>query len=167
VALLLLLVAGTVGGYLAQLLKLPGGAALGAMAAAATLNIALGDRPAAVPKGLDFAALVLVGVSLGASLNRRALAGTANLIAPSLLVLGVLSVVGVVLALALQRFFGFDLITALFAAAPGGMTNMAIVAKDAGGNGVSVALIHLVRLVGVFVLVPLVAFFARRFYSDL
>lgn len=146
-----------------MLFRLPGGAALGAMAAAVMVNLALGDRPASVPRGLDFTALVLVGVSVGAAITRSTLAGAANLVGPSLLVLGVLSVVGVVLAFTLRRFFDLDLTTALFAAAPGGMANMAIVAKDAGGNGVAVALIHLVRLVGVFVLVPLVAFFARRF----
>ena len=52
--------------------------------------------------------------------------------------------------------------TALFAAAPGGMNNMAILAKDAGGDGFAVALVHLVRLVGIFVFVPVVAFFLRR-----
>ncbi len=162
-ALLSLLLAGAAGGYLAQLLKLPGGAALGAMVAVAAVNVSLGDRSATVPKGLDFAALVLVGVSVGVSITREELAGAANLIVPSLLILVVFSGVGVVLALTLQRFFGFDPITALFAAAPGGMANMAVLAKDAGGSGFSVALVHLVRLVGIFVFVPVVAFFLRRF----
>lgn len=158
----LLIAAGIAGGYLAQLLKLPGGAALGAMVTVAAVNVALGGRAVAVPRGLDFAALVLVGVSLGASITRGALSGAANLIVPALLILGILSVVGVALALMLQRFFGFDLTTALFAAAPGGMTNMAIMAKDAGGDGFSVALIHLVRLLGIFIFVPVVAFFLQR-----
>ncbi len=161
--MLLLLVAGTVGGYLAQLFKLPGGAALSAMMAAVVVNVALGDRPALVPKGLDFAALVLVGVTVGAAVTRDTLAGAANLIAPSLLILGVFSGVGVVLALVLRRFFGFDLTTALFAAAPGGISSMAVLAKDAGGNGFSVALIHLVRVLGIFIFIPAVAFFMRRF----
>ena len=160
---LLLLLAGAAGGFLAQLFRLPGGAALGAMLAVAAVNVSLGDRPATVPRGLDFAALVLVGVSVGATITREALAGAAQLIAPSLLILGLMSLVGVVLALMLRRFFGFDLITALFAAAPGGMTNMAILAKDAGGNGFSVALVHLVRVVGIFIFVPVVAFLLRRF----
>lgn len=158
----LLLAAGVVRGYLAQLFKLPGGAALGAMVTVAAVNVALGGRPVTVPRGLDFAALVLVGVSLGASINRSALSGAANLIVPALLILGILSVVGVLLALTLQRFFGFDLTTALFAAAPGGMTNMAILAKDAGGDGFAVALVHLVRLFGIFIFVPVVAFFLGR-----
>ena len=151
--LLLLLAAGTLGGYLAQLVRLPGGAAL---------NVALGGRPTAFPRGLDFAALVLVGVSLGAAIGREQLAGAVNLIVPALLILLVFSAVGVVLAVVLQRGFGFDPTTALFAAAPGGMNNMAILAKDAGGDGFAVALVHLVRLVGIFVFVPVVAFFLRR-----
>jgi len=163
VGVVLLLLAGAAGGYLAQLFRLPGGAALGAMVAVAVLNVAFGGRPATVPRGLDFAALVLVGVSVGASITRETLAGAARLVVPSLVILGLLALVGVGLALMLVRFFGFDLTTALFAAAPGGMTNMAILAKDAGGNGFSVALVHLVRLVGIFIFVPVVAFFLRRF----
>ena len=154
--LLLLLAAGTLGGYLAQLVRLPGGAAVGALVAAAALNVALGGRPTAFPRGLDFAALVLVGVSLGAAIGREQLAGAVNLIVPALLILLVFSAVGVVLAVVLQRGFGFDPTTALFAAAPGGMNNMAILAKDAGGDGFAVALVHLVRLVGIFVFVPVV-----------
>ena len=79
-----------------------------------------------------------VGVSLGAAIGREQLAGAVNLIVPALLILGVLSAVGAGLAVVLQRGFGFDPTTALFAAAPGGMNNMAILAKDAGGDGFAV-----------------------------
>lgn len=160
--IVLLLAAGTVGGYLAQVFKLPGGAALGAMLAAAAMNIALGSRAPVLPKSLDFAALVLVGVSVGATINRSALSSIAGLIVPALVILTVFSLVGVGLAVLLQRYFGFDLMTALFATAPGGLSNMAILAKDAGGNAPVVALIHLVRVVGIFIFVPVVAFFLRR-----
>lgn len=161
-AIVLLLASGVIGGYLAQLLKLPGGAALGAMLAAAAMNIVLGGRAPTLPKAFDFSALVLVGVSVGATINREALSSIIGLIVPALIILLVFSIVGVVLALVLRRYFGFDLMTALFAAAPGGLSNMAILAKDAGGNGLAVALVHLVRLIGIFLFVPLVAYFLRR-----
>lgn len=160
--LLLLLAAGVGGGALAQVIKLPGGAAIGAMLAVGAVNVALGERAASVPQGINFAALVLIGVSIGASVQRDTLASAANLIWPALLILVVFSVVGVALAVLLQRFFGFDLTTALFATAPGGMSNMAILAQDAGGNGFAVALIHMVRVIGIFILLPLVTFFAGR-----
>ncbi len=161
-AVALLLAAGLIGGYLAQLFKLPGGAALGAMLAAAAMSILLGNRAPTLPKTFDFAALVLVGVSVGATINREALASIGGLIVPALLILLVFSLVGVGLALVLRRYFGFDLMTALFATSPGGLSNMAILAKDAGGNALIVALVHLVRVVGIFVFVPVVAFFLRR-----
>ena len=159
---IVLLLAGTAGGYVAQLLKLPGGAALGAMLVAAAMNIALGGRAPTLPKALDFGALVLVGVSIGASINREALSSVSQLIVPALIILVVFSLVGVALAAVLQRYFGFDLMTALFATAPGGLSNMAMLAKDAGGNALFVALIHLVRVVGIFLFVPVVAFLLRR-----
>lgn len=132
------------------------------MLAAAAMNIVLGGRAPTLPKAFDFAALVLVGVSVGATINREALLSITGLIVPALIILLVFSIVGVVLALVLRRYFGFDLMTALFAAAPGGLSNMAILAKDAGGNGLAVALVHLVRLIGIFLFVPLVAYFLRR-----
>lgn len=160
--IVLLLAAGVVGGYLAQLLKVPGGAALGSMLAAAAMSVALGQRAVVLPKSFDFAALVLVGVSVGATINRGALSSITQLIVPALLILVVFSLVGVALAVLLQRYFAFDLMTALFATAPGGLSNMAILAKDSGGNALVVALIHLVRVVGIFLFVPVVAFFLRR-----
>ena len=157
----LLLIAGALGGFLAQTFNVPGGAAIGAMVAAAAANVTLGDQAVTVPRGLDFAALVLVGVSVGSTITREALRGALNLIFPALLILVTFLVVGLCLAYILQRWFGVEPMTALFATSPGGISSMAILAKDAGGDGFTVALIHLIRVVGVFLVVPILAFFLR------
>lgn len=125
------------------------------MLAAAALNVLLGERSAGLPPGLPFVALTLVGVSIGSTVQRGMLVQAGHLLLPALLILLTFSVFGVVLALLMQRFFGFDLTTALFATAPGGMSNMAILAQEAGGNGFAVALIHMVRVMGIFLLLPL------------
>ncbi|ADI13430.1 AbrB family transcriptional regulator [Truepera radiovictrix] len=150
-----MLLAGFAGGALAQWLRLPGGAAIGAMLATAAVSVLLGERAAALPPGLPFVALVLVGVSVGSTVQRETLAHAGHLLLPALLILLSFSVFGVALALLMQRVFGFDLTTALFATAPGGMSNMAILAQEAGGNGFAVALIHMVRVMGIFLLLPL------------
>ena len=77
--LFLLLLAGALGGFLAQTFNVPGGAAVGAMVAAAAANVLLGEQGVAVPKSLDFAALVLVGVSVGSTITREALRGALGL----------------------------------------------------------------------------------------
>lgn len=157
----LLLLAGALGGFLAQTFNVPGGAAVGAMVAAAAANVLLGEQAVSVPRGLDFAALVLVGVSVGSTITREALRGALDLFVPALLILITFLAVGLCLAYVLQRFFGVETVTALFATSPGGISSMAILAKDAGGNGFTVALIHLVRVVGVFLFVPILAFFFK------
>ena len=157
----LLLFAGALGGFLAQTLNIPGGAAIGAMVAAAAANVFLGDQAVTVPQSMDFAALVLVGVSVGSTITREALRGALNLVFPALLILVTFLVVGLCLAYILQHWFGVEPMTALFATAPGGISSMAILAKDAGGSGFTVALIHLVRVVGVFLIVPILAFFFK------
>jgi membrane AbrB-like protein len=158
----IVLLAGLMGGALAQWLRLPGGAAIGAMLAAAAVNVLLGERSAALPPGLPFVALVLVGITVGSTVQREALAHAGHLLLPALLILLTFSVFGVALAVCMQRFFGFDLVTALFATAPGGMSNMAVLAQQAGGDGFAVALIHMVRVIGIFLLQPLLtALFGR------
>ena len=156
-----LLLAGALGGYLAQTFNIPGGAAVGAMVAAAAANVFLGQQAVVVPKSLDFVALVLIGVSVGSTITREALRGALGLLVPALLILVTFLVVGLSLAYVLQRWFGVETMTALFATSPGGISSMAILAKDAGGNGFTVALIHLVRVVGVFLIVPMIAFFIK------
>ena len=159
--LIWLLLAGAAGGWLAQTFNIPAGAAVGAMIAAAAANVSLGEQAVAVPKSLDFVALVLVGVTVGSTITREALRGALDLLFPALFILITFLAVGIALALVLKRWFGIDLTTALFATSPGGISSMAILAKDAGGNGFTVALIHLVRVVGVFLIVPIIAFFVK------
>ena len=157
----LLLLAGALGGFLAQTLNVPGGAAVGAMVAAAVANLFFGEQGVTVPRSLDFAALVLVGVSVGSTVTREALRGALGLLVPALFILITFLAVGFCMAYVLHRWFGVDPITALFATSPGGISSMAILAKDAGGAGFIVVLIHLVRVVGVFLIIPILAFFFR------
>ena len=157
----LLLLAGVLGGFLAQTFNIPGGAAVGAMVAAAAANVSLGEQGVAVPKSIDFAALVLVGVSVGSTVTREALRGALGLLVPALFILLTFLAIGFCLAYILQRWFGVDPVTALFATAPGGISSMAILTKDAGGDGFIVVLIHLVRVVGVFLIIPILAFFIK------
>jgi uncharacterized protein len=158
---LLFLIAGAAaGGYLAQLLRLPGGAALGAMIGAIIVNVSLGGS-VKVPRPLEFTSFVLFGVIIGAGVTRADLSALTGLIGPALLVLVSLTFVGVGLSFVLERYFGFDLATAIFATAPGGMGNMALLAKESGANAFTVALIHLIRINGIIFLAPLISLLAK------
>ena len=47
-----------------------------------------------------------------------------------------------------------DIITALFASAPGGVTDMALIAEDMGADSTKIAGMHSLRLITVIILFP-------------
>ena len=63
----------------------------------------------------------------------------------------------------IQRWTSMDMITALFASAPGGVTDMALIAEDMGADSVKVTGMHTVRLIGVISLYPALISVLLRF----
>jgi len=156
--LLLLLLVGVSGGYMARLMNMPGGAAIGALLGVVVWNVVVAQA-VDVPGELGFIAEVLIGVVIGASVTREAVGGIGALLLPAGIILLVLSLATLGLTLLLHHVFGVDIVTALFATAPGGLANMAIVAKSTGGDAFVVSVIQLVRLLGVFLIIPPLARF--------
>ncbi len=62
----------------------------------------------------------------------------------------------------LARLFGYNLVTAILASAPGGSSGVVATASEAEADEVVVTFVHLVRLSAIVVVVPiLVALFFR------
>jgi uncharacterized membrane protein AbrB (regulator of aidB expression) len=62
----------------------------------------------------------------------------------------------------LVRLFGYDLVTAILASTPGGLSGVVATASEAEADEVVVTFVHLVRLSTIIVVVPiLVALFFR------
>lgn len=150
------------GAWVGQRVRLPGGAVVGAFAAVAALGLLAGWR-AAPPEPLRLAAFVTVGWLLGESFDRDTGASLRRGAVPiAVAVVGMAVAVGV-LAWVLHAGFDLGVVTALLAATPGGLANMTAVSLGIpGSEPLTVATVHLVRVLVVVTVVPLVLRFLLR-----
>lgn len=154
-AVLLTVAASAVAGLLAVRLRLPGGAIVWAIAAAAALHLSVTDL-APLPESLRTAAQVLIGTTIGVGVTRgplRALRAVRWQVALTMaLLFGACVLAGVVLASRTP----LDLSTALLSTGPGGASDMAVVAVPFHVDPALVAGLQVLRQLLVFGLVPVV-----------
>lgn len=63
-------------------------------------------------------------------------------------------VLDLVAGVIISKTTDMDLISALFSSAPGGLTDMTLIAAELGADGVKVAGMHMIRLVSVIACYP-------------
>ncbi len=138
VALLLTLSVSAAAGLLAVRLRLPGGAIVWALAAAAALHLAVDDL-APLPAALRTAAQVLIGTTIGVGVTRGPLRALRAVRWQVALTMSLLLVACVTAGALLARRTPLDLPTALLATGPGGAGDMAVVAVPFGVDPALVA----------------------------
>lgn len=99
-----------------------------------------------MPREVGLGLQILVGLMVGVRMNRSSLVAGVRGIGPAALVAVAMLVTGIAAALVIVRLTSLSLETALFAAVPGGMTEMTTVAASVGADGAAVAAVQLVRL---------------------
>jgi len=144
---------GAVGGAVAHWVGLPLAWMLGSMLA--TLAASLAGVRASIPMGLRQPVLIILGVSIGSSFSPADIKHIADW--PwSLAAVSVLAVVTTWLA---ARYYasvaGFDGVTALFSATPGGLSSMVMIGGASGGDERLIALSQGLRVFIIVLLVPL------------
>lgn len=140
------------GGLLAKLRKVPAGAMLGAMGAAAVLGMFMGDI--VYPSNLRTAVQICSGIIIGCRFSRSDLIELRKIAKPACILIVMLLVWDTIFALLMARFTSVDLMTALFSCAPGGVTDLALIAVDFGANTETVTLLQLCRFVFVLLFFP-------------
>jgi membrane AbrB-like protein len=156
--LAILIVAGTLGGALAEWLRIPAGTLIGALVVSAALY-ATGIVEGTLPQPIQIAGFVGLGCMIGlrftgvtfAELKQTSMAGLG-----AFLVSTVIAAAG---ALAASLTLGFPIGETFIAFAPGGLEAMVILAFALGLDPAYVAAHHLARFLAMVFLVP---FFARR-----
>ena len=150
-----------IGGYVGWRLKIPAGAMVGSMiavAAGSLLKVDLGP----LPPDSKAVVQVILGAILGLGLKNMDLDQLKSLLLPAGIIITILMVAGFLTALILNRFFGFDMMTAIFSSTPGGMTELSMVATEMSANSPVVAILQLIRLMSVIALVvPIAKLIAR------
>lgn len=142
---MLLTVAAALGmGLLLFKCKAPGGMLVGAIIGAAALNITTGQ--AFIYPQTRVAAQAMTGAYIGCMMTREDVRRLPRLIRPYLMVLASLLALNLGMAAIFFWTTDLDLLTCLFCAAPGGMSDTPLIAMDMGADSSVVAVMQFVRL---------------------
>ncbi len=157
----LLLSAALLGCLMGHALRFPAPTFLGPLALSAGLHLT-GISEAAPPGLLVNAAQIVLGTVLGCRFRGMAMGalGRAAVLSIGSTVLSL--ALALVFALALSRWFGIGLEQGILALAPGGLTEMGLIALAIHADVAFVALNHVVRILVVIVAAPLVFTLLRR-----
>ena len=117
--------------------------AVGAVSVAGPL---LGLPQVPVPPGATPVLQVLLGAMVGLRMDRGALSSGLHALVPASLLAVAVTAVAVASALLATTLTSVDAVTALFAAAPGGLTEMTTTSISFGADAVGVATIQLTRV---------------------
>ncbi len=153
--LLLFIAASLAGGTLGKISKIPGGALLGATIAVASVGIYY-DLDHTPPLLMIMLIQLLMGCMLGQSINRRFWQDFLQIWRPTLVVIGIYTVLAVPFAGFLVYFFGFDALTAVLASTPARMQDMIVLAGSLDSDAVTVMLMQLVRQFAIIGITPFI-----------
>jgi uncharacterized protein len=131
-------------------LPLPAGVLVGTLVgvgiASVLLTVLLGLPQPSVPSFINGLLQIMLGMLVGFRMTREELRSGVHALIPASLVTAILVFSAIGSALAVVPFTSVDVVTALFAAAPGGLTEMSVVSVSFGADGAAVATVQLVRV---------------------
>jgi uncharacterized protein len=141
---------GAAGAFLGNRLPVPAGVLVGTLvgvgSGSALSNVLLGLPQPPIPTWVNGLLQISLGMFVGLRMSKDSLrAGGRALVPASLLAVLVIST-AVASALIVVPLTHLDVVTVLFAAAPGGMTEMSAVGVSFGADGAAVTTVQLVRV---------------------
>ena len=152
-------------GWLFDRMKVPGGMMIGAVIGACAYNIFSGQ--AAMPNGAKTAAQIVAGAFIGAGIQREELKQMRSTLFAAGVVLGCLLVINLTAAFLIRTTGPVDFLTALFSSAPGGLSDIPIIAADAGADAGQVLALQFVRfLMGIAIFPSLIGRFTPESGED-
>ena len=140
------------GGLGAEALGVPAGAVLGSLLGALAVNLWRPGRR--LPKPFRETGKMLLGTVVGLSFAPELMSAIVSLLLPVTVGVTLLIGIGLAVALALNRWFGWDMPTALYSSTPGGLSELAITSHEVGAQGHIVVAVHTVRVVTIVLLGP-------------
>lgn len=161
IELMVLLAAGAAGAGIANRLKLPMWPITGALLGSAAANVIMAAGTS-LPFGLGFAAQVLVGTAVGASVLPGFAREIGKLIVPAVTVVAVLVTAGIAAGAVMSWLGLLDQTEALLGMVPGGVGEMVAAASALSADSALVAGIHVIRLLLMIWTLPLLIRWAMR-----
>lgn len=132
------------GGLILLRLKVPGGMLVGAILGAAALNLM--TQHAFIYPQTRVVAQTLTGAYIGCMVTRDDVRNLPKLVRPYLAVMVSLLILNLCMGALFYQTTEFDLLTCLFCAAPGGVSDTPLIALDMGANSSIVAVMQFVRM---------------------
>jgi membrane AbrB-like protein len=142
------------GGYLANIIDIPGGWLIGAMFA--TIIFVMSGREVIFPVALRDVLFVILGVMFGSSMNPAMLSGMAKWPLSMALVVITMIVIVLVSMLYFRWIAKWDAASALLASIPGALSHVMAVASESGADIKRVAISQSTRIFMLAALVPVV-----------
>ena len=158
--LILTLMIGMLGGYLANKKKVPAAFMIGALFAVAIFNI-FTDR-AFLPTSFKFITQVTTGTFIGSKFRSEDVKMIRKVIVSAMVMVVLMVAFSFIISFIMSHFLGIDYMTSFFATAPGGIMDISLIAYDFKANTSQVALLQLIRLISVISFVP---FFTKKCYE--
>lgn len=141
------------GSFIATKLRLPTPVLLGSILATTIFNIFVGSvQP--VPGFLMAPAQLSIGLFMGMLLDAKRIVQTRNVLPFVIGGTALLVVISIGVAYVLSDLYGFSLVTAFLAMAPGGIAEMALAGLSMGEDVATILAYQLVRLLAINLLVP-------------
>ena len=139
-------------GAMGKALGIPGGTIAFSMAGCAAFNIKTdhGYMPLKLRQFIQ----VFAGSLIGTTVGREQVSQMIELWDVVILAIVSFIVLDLVAGVIISKTTDMDLISALFSSAPGGLTDMTLIAAELGADGVKVAGMHMIRLVSVIACYP-------------
>ncbi|MDP8952576.1 MAG: AbrB family transcriptional regulator [Actinomycetota bacterium] len=151
-------------------LPVPAGVLTGTLLAVGTVSIGvsfLGLPQLPIPSWVRYVLQVLLGMMVGLRMDRETLRSGMHALIPASLLAAILILTTVAAALLTAPLTSADLVTILFAAAPGGLTEMSLISMNFGADAAGVAAVQLVRvLVALAVIDVLLSRFGPKGQSE-
>ena len=150
-----------IGGLLGKISRIPAGTILGALLLTILFNLAW--EQAYIPTDFRPVLQMLSGAIIGSRIRKKDLLELKTLVVPGLIMLVSMIFINILFGYLMFRFSNLDLATSLLSTAPGGMTDMALIAPELGGKTLPVSLLHLVRILVIYAIIPLVFSYLQRY----
>lgn len=152
VAFLITVAAALLLGAVGYKLRLPAGALVGAIAGTVIVNLFLGG--AFLYADIKIVLQLLSGAMIGSKIGMSDVREMKQIILPTLFLLLGMVILNLVFGTLMAALSSLDVPTALFATAPGGMADMALISTELGANPSYVGLLQLLRILTIFICMP-------------
>lgn len=132
--------------------KLPMSVLLFAMFGVVAFNLIF--EKAVFPADAKVVMQILTGAMIGSRIGRGEVKGMRTIVLPTLLLVVGMIVYNIAFGTLIAKTSSLDVPTSLFAIAPGGVYDMAIISADFGANTAYVGILQLLRIVAVVTILP-------------